>query len=168
MTGRKPVPTDSGILSPARFFVRFRTARFAGKYASRRKRTRRTYQVVRCAPGFRTRYRDSLPVVGAKTLGVGGVRVVDIADGKADDLRRESIDDIKQAIPARLGMHIHDLNLMPVFYRTGHIIESERVHRIRLCVRIGGNQQHAHSIKTSSLLIFQAAESFHRCMRPGL
>ncbi|MCG6537039.1 MAG: hypothetical protein L7F78_20615 [Syntrophales bacterium LBB04] len=49
------------------------------------------------------------------------------------------MDDIKQGITVSLGIHIHDLNLMPVFYRTGNIIEPKRVYRIRLCVSICGD-----------------------------
>ena len=80
---------------------------------------------------------------------MGDVRGVDVADGKTYNLGTKPFNDLRQGLPVLLRIHIHNANRMALRYRTGHIIKPERVNRIRLSVRIGGNQQHSHCRPTS-------------------
>ena len=89
-------------------------------------------------------------MVGEKPLRRCRIRIVDIANGQADDIGCKPGDAVAQGTIVAQSIHIHDLNLMTVFDRSGDIIESEGIHRIGLCVRIGRNQQYLHRRITST------------------
>ena len=78
---------------------------------------------------------------------IDGIRVVDVADGKTNDVRGDLPDHFPQKRVVAGGVEVQHPHLMAVFDGPGHIVQPQGVDRIGGLEPVGGYEKDVHRMR---------------------